>query len=113
MVIQILITLASAFVILKSVVSYSNRSIRLPTFVVWSLFWVAIIFFVWQPSLADRVASLLQVGRGADAMFYLSLIVIFYLLFKIFIRFERIDFQVTTLVREIALLRKEIDDIKK
>ncbi len=72
MVIQILITLASAFVILKSVVSYSNRSIRLPTFVVWSVFWVAIIFLVWQPNLADRAASFLQVGRGADAMFYLS-----------------------------------------
>lgn len=113
MIIQILVTLASTFVIAKSAIAYAYKTIRFPTFIVWSFFWTAIIFLVWQPNLADRLAALLQVGRGADAIFYLSLIAVFYLLFKIFIRLEHIDSNITTLVRELGIAKKEIEDIKK
>lgn len=113
MVIQILVTIISLFVVGKAATAYFHKRIRMPAFVVWSVFWVGIIVLVWQPNLTDRLAALLQVGRGADAVFYLSLIVIFYLLFRIYIRFERIDSHITTLVRQIALLNKHIDDTKK
>lgn len=113
MVIQILITVASIFVIAKSAIAYTHKTIRMPTFIAWSVFWTAIIFLVWQPNLTDRLAVVLQVGRGADAIFYLSLIAVFYLLFKIFIRFENTDSQITTLVREMGILKKDIEDIKK
>ena len=113
MVIQILITIASVFVIAKSAIAYVRKTIRIPTFIVWSIFWTAIIFLVWQPNLTDRLAAVLQVGRGADAIFYLSLIAVFYLLFRIFIRFETVDSQITTLVREMGLLKKDVEDIKK
>ncbi|MBI4272400.1 DUF2304 domain-containing protein [Candidatus Uhrbacteria bacterium] len=113
MVIQILVTIASVFVIAKSVIAYIHKTIRIPTFIVWSIFWTVIIFLVWQPNLTDRLAAVLQVGRGADAIFYLSLIAVFYLLFKIFIRFENIVSQVTTLVREMGIIKKDIEDIKK
>ncbi len=113
MVIQILITLASIFAIAKSVISYIHKTIRLPTFILWSIFWSCIIFLVWQPNLTDRLAALLQVGRGADAIFYISLIAVFYLIFKMFIRFEHIDSSITTLVRELGILKKDIENIKK
>jgi len=113
MVIQILVTIMSLYVVGKAAVAYFHKRIRLPAFIVWSSFWVGIIVLVWQPNLTDRLAALLQVGRGADAIFYLSLIVIFYLLFRIYIRFERIDSHITTLVREIAILNNRLDDTKK
>lgn len=113
MVIQILVTIISLFVVGKAAAAYFHKRIRVPAFIVWSIFWVAIIVLVWQPNLTDRLAALLQVGRGADAVFYLSLIVIFYLLFRIYIRFERMDSNITTLVRQIAILNKRIDDTKK
>ncbi|MBI2484357.1 DUF2304 domain-containing protein [Candidatus Uhrbacteria bacterium] len=113
MVIQVLVTAISLFVVGKAATAYVHKRIRIPAFVIWALFWVAIIVVVWQPNLTDRLAALLQVGRGADAVFYLSLVVIFYLLFRIYIRFERIDSHITTLVREIAILNKRVDDTKK
>lgn len=68
------------------------------------------IALVWQPSLTDRIAGVLKVGRGADAIFYLSLIAIFYLIFKIFIKLERIDQDITSLVRSMAIVEKEHKD---
>lgn len=113
MVIQILITVISLFIVGKAAAAYFHKRIRMPAFAIWSIFWVTIIVLVWQPDLTNYLAAFLQVGRGADAVFYLSLIVIFYLLFRIYIRFERVDAHITTLVRELAIINKRVDDSKK
>lgn len=105
MIIQGFLTLCSVFVIAKAFKSYRKHSVRFSTFLVWSLFWIAIIAVVWQPELTNRIAAVLQVGRGADAVLYLSLILIFYLLFKIFEKLEMLDQEITTIVREVAVSR--------
>lgn len=107
MVIQILLTFCSLFVIIRAFKSYRRKAVRFTTFFLWSSFWLALIFFLWQPGLTDRIASLLQVGRGADAVLYLSLVVIFILFFRIMVRLESIDAEMTTLVRELAILQKK------
>ncbi len=111
MTIQILITLVSVIIIGKALGKLHKHEVHIQTLTVWMLFWVAVIALVWQPNLTDYLAHFLQVTRGADAVFYLSLIGIFYLLFRIFIRLERNDQDITTLVREIALLKNEKKDI--
>ncbi|MDO8489988.1 MAG: DUF2304 family protein [bacterium] len=103
MVIQGFLTLCSLFIIAKAFKSYRKRSVRLTTFCAWSLFWIVLIAVVWQPDLTNHVAGILQVGRGADAVLYLSLILIFYLLFRIFEKLEMLDQEITTIVREIAV----------
>ena len=107
MTIQILITVASVIIIGKAIGKLRKREVHIQTLMAWILFWVLAIALVWQPNLTDYLAHFLQVTRGADAVFYLSLIAIFYLLFRIFIRLERMDQDVTTLVREMALLEDE------
>lgn len=107
MTIQILITLASGVIIAKAISKLRKREVHIQTLMAWILFWVAVIALVWQPNLTDYLAHFLQVTRGADAVFYLSLIGIFYLLFRVFIRLERMDQEMTTLVREMALLKSE------
>lgn len=105
--IQLLVTIVSGFVILKTVSKFRAKEIPFSLCFLWSLFWILGIVIVWQPSIADAIANILQVGRGADAVLYLSLVAIFYLLFKIFVRFEKIDKDITALVREIAILERK------
>lgn len=107
MVFQIVVSVCSAFVLLKAFKSYRRKNVRFTTFILWAVVWLGMIVVVWQPQLTDRVAGLLQVGRGADAVFYLSLLVIFYLFFRTFVALERIDQQLTTVVREIAIIDKK------
>lgn len=110
MAIQIIITLVSLFIILKAITKLQKKEVHAQTFIVWALFWFGVIVLIWQPHLTDYLARFLQVTRGADAVFYLSLVIIFYMFFKLFIRLERIEQDITTLVREIALLRKNRED---
>lgn len=109
MTIQILITLFSALVIIKAIGKLQKKEVHGKTVLLWSLFWLVVIFFIWQPNLTNYLAAFLQVTRGADAVFYLSLVVIFYFLFRMGTRLERIETDVTTLVREIALLKEKKD----
>ncbi len=105
--IQLLVTIVSGFVILKTIRKFQKKEIPLQLCFLWSLFWILGIVLVWQPSIADRIASILQVGRGADALLYLSLVALFYLLFKVFVRFEKFDKELTALVREVAILERK------
>ncbi|MBI4252982.1 DUF2304 domain-containing protein [Candidatus Uhrbacteria bacterium] len=109
MTIQILVTLFSVLVIGKALSKFQKKEVHGKTILVWSLFWIAVIFLIWQPNLTDYLAAFLQVTRGADAVFYLSIVVIFYLLFRMVAKLEKIDGEITTLVREIALLKKNND----
>ena len=49
------------------------------------------------------------VGRGVDTAMYLSLLVIFYLLFRSFAKIEDLDRQLTRIVRANALREMEED----
>ena len=108
--IQIVVTALSLFVIFRAFQKIQAKTIRFSVFLTWAFFWLIVIALVWQPSLTDRIAGVLKVGRGADAIFYLSLIAIFYLIFKIFIKLERIDQDITSLVRSMAIVEKEHKD---
>ncbi len=104
MVIQILITLIAIVVALKAITQFRRHLLAPAPMIGWIIFWIAITILVWLPDLTDRIAALLQVGRGADAIMYLSLIAIFYLFFRVFVRLEKTEQLVTLLARAIALI---------
>lgn len=68
----------------------------------WSLLWFAAGVVTLLPDTASVFARFVGVGRGADAVIYLAIVLLYYLVFRIFVRLEKIDRDVTKLVREIA-----------
>lgn len=93
----------AVFVIVKAIASFRKRQVRAATFFLWALFWLIIIGVIWRPESANRLADILQVGRGVDAVMYLSVIGLFYLVFKLFVRIEMVDQQMTDLARSSAI----------
>ena len=59
--------------------------------------------FVVQPDLTTRIANLVGIGRGADLVFYLSTLFLFFLNFNFYIRVRALDERLTRIVRELAL----------
>ena len=60
---------------------------------------------VLVPSLSAWLARLFGIGRGADLVIYGSIVLLFYLVFRIYVQLENIEYKLTTLVREIALVQ--------
>ncbi len=107
MTIQIIISIVIAFIVAKTAARYRKKEISTRLFVFWVLFWLLAALLFWMPELSQYVADLLEVGRGVDAILYISLVILFYFMFKIFNRFERMEREITKLVRETAILNAE------
>ena len=73
----------------------------------WGAFWL-VFWFVggivgalpWTTSL---LAARLGVTRGVDLVIYVSVIVLFYLVFRLTLKIEKLEGNITKLVREVAL----------
>jgi hypothetical protein len=55
------------------------------------------------PDLTSRVAQAVGVGRGADVVVYLAVILLFYVIFRIYLRLDRMERDITVLVRRLAV----------
>lgn len=71
--------------------------------IAWTLFWAAAALVVLRPEIASSFASALGVGRGADAVVYLAVVGLYWLVFRIFVRLDRLDRDITTLTRTLSL----------
>jgi len=69
----------------------------------WILFWLTAGVVALLPQTADTVARLVGVGRGADVVTYASLIAIFYLIFRLYVKIEQVEGEITRLVRKLAM----------
>ncbi len=79
------------------------QEIKRSEFWEWLLLWLVIGVVGLEPKIASYMADVVGVGRGSDLIIYLSILLVFYLLFKIFVRLEKFDRQLTKVVREVAI----------
>src|SRR4030042_4223884 len=69
----------------------------------WILVWLAAMIGVILPDTTTRLASYFGVGRGVDVIVYISLALLFYLVFRIYVMIEDIRHEITFLIRQLAL----------
>jgi small membrane protein len=107
--IQIVLTCFAAFAFSRVLIRYRRGGMRMLHLGLWFCFWTAVVVVSLHPRTTDHLAILLGVGRGADTAMYLSLLMIFYLLFRSFAKIEDMDRQLTRIVRANALREMEED----
>ena len=82
---------------------YRQKRIGTLLFFLWLPLWGGVAVVILFPEITVLIASLLGIGRGADLVLYLGLLLVFYLLFKVGLRMERMDKEITYIVRTLAL----------
>ena len=65
---------------------------------------ISAVFVIW-PEVTNKIARVLGVGRGADLVFYISILIFWYILVQLFARIRRLEQIVTELVRKDAITR--------
>ena len=103
MIIKIFIILFILFVLSRIILRFKQGDITSRELVIWLVFWCLVAVVVITPKQTDVIAQFLGVGRGADLLFYLSILVLFFIVFKIIVKLEKIDRDITKVVCEIAL----------
>ncbi len=103
MIIKILISLFAFFAVSRAYLRFRDGSVKLAALLIWSVIWAGIVFFAWWPKFSDIIAESVGVGRGVDVLVYISIIALFYGVFRIYVKLEFIEREITSLVRRLAL----------
>ena len=107
LIIQIVLTLFFLFALVKVIGRWRAGDLSKGALVWWCLFWVAAGVVVLLPNSTAYFAKLAGIGRGADLVVYLSLAVIFFIIFRLMIKIEMLSKDITKLARKIALDEKK------
>ncbi|MCD4761599.1 DUF2304 domain-containing protein [bacterium] len=95
------------FFLSKVIVKRRNNDISRNEFLLWLIFWLTAGFAViFLKRIDSLVSSLGFSGSGIDILLYLGIAVVFYFIFRMRLRLEKIEQNITKLVREISLLNK-------
>lgn len=101
--VQFLIIILIILILIKTTANFKKNRISLPTFLFWLTLWLVILIIALLPQVTGFLAKFLGVKRGVDAIIYLSIISIFFILFRIVIRLEKMKQEITEIVRHLTL----------
>ena len=94
-----LVVLVVGLVIMR----YRQGKIGAPGFFLWLVLWIGAATVIVFPDSTGVAAHLFGIGRGVDLVLYISIILIFHLLFKVYVRLEQVNREITQIVRALAL----------
>lgn len=80
-----------------------QRVIRLWEALVWTLVWGGAAVTISLPSVSVRLAGLFGVGRGVDLIVYVSVALLYLLVFRLFVENVKAERALTLIVRREAL----------
>lgn len=69
----------------------------------WMVLWLAAGAAIAFPDVLVWLAQILGIGRGADLVLYVSILATFAAFFFTYLRFRRVEEQLTEIVRQIAI----------
>lgn len=99
-----------AFFLARVLWQKQKKQIQGGEFIFWLVFWLlaaaAIISLKWIDVLVEKLGFS---GNGIDILFYLAVLVLFYLIFKVRIRQQKQEKSITEITRHLAINNKEKD----
>ena len=77
-------------------------------------FVMVMLVFAIQPDWSSSVANAVGISRGADLLFYVSHLTLFFIAFVYFVKFKEMEVRFTKLVRQLALesARREAEHLE-
>jgi len=106
--IQILLILFFIFAVFRVASRYREGDLSLRGMCMWTVFWILAGIVVITPNSTSYFAKFLGIGRGADLVVYLALVSLFFIIFRLMIKIEQMNRNMTKIVRKVTL-----DEIRK
>ena len=112
MLIQILLVVFFLFALIKVIGRWRAGDLSLAGLIGWTMFWVVAGVVALLPNSTAQLAKIVGIGRGADLVVYVALAGLFFLIFKLMVKIELLNKDITKLTRKIALSEND-SEIKK
>lgn len=101
--IQFILVVFIIFAASRAVLQFRGGSIRFGALIFWLSIWTVALIAIFYPEETTRLARLAGIGRGVDIVVYLSIAILFYLVFRLHVYLEDLRTEISSLIREVAL----------
>ncbi len=108
--ISIMIFVFSLFALSRVILRSKDKSISFRESIFWVLIWITIAGLTIFPQITDKISTVVGIGRGVDATFFVAIIFLFYIIFRLYVKIDQLDRDITSLTINSS---KEIHEIKK
>jgi hypothetical protein len=101
---QIFSVILAAIAITKSYLGFRAKIESLQIFLFWVAAWLAIVIVAIYPKIVDAAISTFGSGHvGLGTFFGMGLVFLFFVVYRIYLKLERIEQNLTKTIQEIAL----------
>lgn len=105
--IQVLGFIFVTFAVSRAVLRAKDKQISIAELFFWLAVWTGLIVVLIFPQLTSFVADLVGIGRGIDVVVYTSIALLFYLIFRLYVKLDEREREITRVVRELAFMKKK------
>jgi len=102
-VIQILAIIFALFALSRAILRVKDNEISGKEFAFWATVWIAVIIIAIFPSFAISFAELFGIDRGVDFLVYVGMLALFYLVFRLYVKIDKISQEITKITRVVAI----------
>jgi hypothetical protein len=106
-ILQVIMIIFALFAWSRAFLRIRDKEISVREFLFWSTIWVTTITVAVYPDVMWAITDLLGIGRAVDVLIYVSILLLFYLMFRVYVNTEKQSQQITKLVRELALKKRK------
>ena len=100
---QLVVLVPLLFLVTQTIRGALHGQIRKRVALMWLALWLGSAAALLWPKMTVIAAKRMGIGRGADLVMYLSVLLMLVGFFYIYTRFRRLDRQITQLVRALAV----------
>ncbi|HLD05555.1 MAG TPA: DUF2304 family protein [Candidatus Nanoarchaeia archaeon] len=105
--IQVVIVVFALWALSRAFLRYKDKSLSAWEMVFWSVVWLLVVWVGLSPDTPSWIAGVLGIGRPVDVLVYTSLLLLFYMIFRIYVKLDHHERQMTEVVRKVALKGKK------
>ncbi len=90
------------FAFSRVILRFRDKNISFPEMLFWSLIWISAGTIIFIPKITSSLAHFFGIGRGVDFVLYVSVALNFYLTFRLYVKLDKTDTAITTMVETLA-----------
>ena len=100
---QILAIIIAIVAILLIFDRFHKKKTSFQTFILWVVLWIVLTTFAIIQESSTFLANMIGIGRYLDLVIIFGIIGSYYLILRLYLKFEKIDQEITELVRKITM----------
>jgi len=102
-IVQVILIVFIIFAVSRAILRLRQGNLTALGFAFWMSIWILALIGVVFPEISTDIAKFLGIGRGVDVIIYLSIMVLYYLVFRIYIIIEDLRQEITKLVSSLSI----------